>query len=110
MDAPMFKGRVTLNAEGKRYNGSFRFERGVITVTSGSCSTRVELGDVLGPQSIARTILKTMVREGRAADWLSEPDAKVHEEGLRQPGVGQNPAWRSHCVIGKFCEDAHVER
>lgn len=110
MDAPISEGRVTLNAEGKRYNAFFRFERGVITVTSGSCSTRIELRDVIWPPSIARTILRTMVREGRAADWSSEPDAKVHEERLRQPRVGQHPAWRSHCVIGKVCEDAHVER
>ena len=41
MDAPMSEGLVTLNAEGKRYTASFRIERGVITVTSGSVSKRV---------------------------------------------------------------------
>ncbi len=65
MDAPISEGLVTLNAEGKRYTASFRIERGVITVTSASVSTSVELLDVISPQSIARTILRAMVREAR---------------------------------------------
>lgn len=64
MDAPMSEGQVTLNAEGKRFTASFRIEHGVITVTSGSISTTVELPDVNSPQSVARTILRAMVREG----------------------------------------------
>ncbi|MGI8894806.1 MAG: hypothetical protein ACR2HE_04010 [Casimicrobiaceae bacterium] len=73
MNAPMSEGLVTLNAEGKRFTAVFRIERDVITVTSGSVSAAVELRDVISPQSIARTILRTMVREGRAAERLSEP-------------------------------------
>ena len=84
MDAPVSEGQVTLNAEGKRYIASFRIEGGAITVTSGSVSTTVELCDVTSPQSIARTILRAMVREGRAAAWLSEPDARNFEERLKR--------------------------
>ncbi len=73
MNAPMSEGRVTLNVEGKRFIASFRIEGGVITVTSGSASTTVDLRDVISPQSTARTILRTMVSEGRAAERLSEP-------------------------------------
>ena len=92
MDAPMSEGSVTLNAEGKRYTASFRIEPGAITVTSGSVSTRVELLDVICPQSIARTILRAMVREGRAADWVSEPDAEIRKE----PRVKLHRAGGSH--------------
>jgi hypothetical protein len=63
MDAPLSEGIVTLNAEGKRYAGSFRIERGAITVRSGSASTTVKLDAVISPQSVARTILRAMVRE-----------------------------------------------
>jgi hypothetical protein len=96
MDAPMSEGLVTLNAEGKRYTASFRIERGVITVTSGSVSNRVGLRDVISPQSTARTILRAMVREGRAADWVSPPDAEIHEERLRRTLVRHHRAWRTH--------------
>lgn len=101
MHAPISEGLVTLNAEGKRYTASFQIERGAITVTSGSVSTTVELRDAISPQSIARTILRAMVREGRAADWASESEAKNHEERLRRTPDTQHPAWRTHCVIGK---------
>ena len=110
MDAPVSEGQVTLNAEGKRYIASFRIERGAITVTSGSVSSTVELCDVISPQSIARTILRAMVREGRAADWLGEPDARNFEERLKRTPDSQQPAWRTHCVIGKSGEEVHGER
>ena len=81
MDASVSEGQVTLNAEGKRYIASFRIELGAITVTSGSVSTTVELCDVISPQSIARTILRAMVREDGAADLLSEPDPRNSNNG-----------------------------
>ena len=58
------KGHVTLNAEGKQYIASFQLGIGVITVTSG-CLSRVTLlgGAMVSPESVARTILKRMVRE-----------------------------------------------
>ena len=101
MNAPICDGRIVLNVEGKRYIASFRIERGVITVTSGSASQKVEVGDVEDPKSVARTVLRTMVTEGRAADWLSEPDARIFEERLKRTPDSQQPAWRTHCVIGK---------
>ena len=106
----MSEGLVTVNAEGQRYTATFCIQHGVIIVTSGSFSTRVELHDLHSPQSIARTILKTMVKEGRAAAWLSEPNSKNHEERRGQTPVTQHLAWRTHCVIGKVCEDGHDER
>lgn len=80
MNVPMSDGRVTLNVEGQRYMASFRIERGMITVTSGSVSTILEAGEVVSPTSIARTILRTMVRESRAAATLSESNGKVQDE------------------------------
>ena len=67
MNAPMFDGRVTLNVEGQRYRASFRIELGRITVTSGTVSTMLEVGEVVSPVSIARTILRTMVNQSPAA-------------------------------------------
>lgn len=110
MDAPISEGLVSLNAEGMRYTASFQIERGVITVTSGSVSTTIELCDVISPQSIARTVLRAMVREGRAAACSSEPDAKIVEERLRRTPNSQHPAWRTHCVIGKAGEEDHGKR
>lgn len=58
------KGQVTLNAEGKQYIASFHLGMGVITVTSGCVSRVMLLGEaVVSPESVARTILKRMVRE-----------------------------------------------
>lgn len=96
MDAPLSEGLVTLNAEGRRYTASFRIERGVIIVTSGSVSARVELGDVISPQSTARTILRSMVREGRAADWVSQPHVEICVTQLRRTPVRHHRAGRSH--------------
>lgn len=64
MRALVSDGQVSLNAEGKRYTASFRLGTGVITVTSGSVS-RVTLvgGAVVSPASVARTILRRMIRE-----------------------------------------------
>jgi hypothetical protein len=64
-------GQVSLNAEGKQYTASFHLGVGVITVTSGSVS-RVTLvgGTVVSPESVARTILKRMIRESlKDADY-----------------------------------------
>jgi hypothetical protein len=67
-------GHVTLNAEGKQYTASFNFRHGVITVTSGSASRFVRIGEtVAAPDSVARTILRTMVREDCG---LSETDRR----------------------------------
>ena len=56
-------GEVILNADGKQYAASYQFQRGVFTVTSGSASRVVRVGAVAAPESLARTILKAMVRE-----------------------------------------------
>ena len=64
MDALSSTGHVTLNAEGKQYAASYQLRWGVITVTSGSVSRVIQVGAaVAAPESLARTILKTMVRE-----------------------------------------------
>ena len=64
MDSPNSAGRVTLNAEGKQYTALYQLRRGVITVTSGSASRLIRLGEeVSAPESVARTILRMMVRE-----------------------------------------------
>ena len=57
-------GQVTLNAEGKQYTASFHVGVGVITVTSGYASRVILLnGAVVSPESVARTILRRMIRE-----------------------------------------------
>ena len=57
-------GRVTLNAEGKQYAASYQLQRGVITVTSGFTSRVIRVGEtVAAPESLARTILRAMVKE-----------------------------------------------
>ncbi len=57
-------GHVTLNAEGKQYMASFHVGSGAITVTSGAVSRVIQVGGTLvSPESLARTILRTMVRE-----------------------------------------------
>jgi hypothetical protein len=64
MDALNSAGRVTLNADGTRYAASYQFRWGVITVTFGSVSRVMRVGEaVAAPESLARTILRTMVRE-----------------------------------------------
>jgi hypothetical protein len=64
MDALNFAGQVTLNAEGKQYAASYQLRWGVITVTFGSASRVIRVGEaVAAPESLARTILRTMVRE-----------------------------------------------
>jgi hypothetical protein len=88
MDAPMSEGIVTVNAEGKRYAASFRIERGVITVTSGSVSTTIELHDVISPQSVARTILRAMVREGPCGQ-LVECAGTESSRGTAETNPGQ---------------------
>jgi hypothetical protein len=77
MDARKSNGQVTLNAEGKQYNASFQFRDGVITVTSGSASRFIRVGKaVTFPESVARTILRTMVREN---DQLAEAAQETHD-------------------------------
>jgi hypothetical protein len=80
MKPPICDGRIVLNVEGKRYIASFRIEQGVITVTSGSASQRVEVGDVDDPKSVARTLLRTMVMEGRAASASTQLNAVLQGE------------------------------
>ena len=67
MEVPVSSGRVSLNAEGKRYTAVFRIERSAIIVTFGSVSRIVEVGEIVSPESIARTVLRTMVKESPAA-------------------------------------------
>ena len=64
MDALNSAGEVTLNAEGMRYAASYQLRQGVITVTFGSASRVIRVGEaVAAPESLARTILRTMVKE-----------------------------------------------
>ena len=64
MDVLNTVGQVTLNAEGKQYAASYQFRLGVMTVTSGSASRVMRVGEaVAAPESLARTILRAMVRE-----------------------------------------------
>jgi hypothetical protein len=64
MDALNSAGQVTLNAEGAQYAASYQLRSGVITVTFGSTSRVIRVGKaVAAPESLARTILRTMVRE-----------------------------------------------
>jgi hypothetical protein len=64
MDALNCAGRVTLNAEGTQYAASYQLRCGLITVTFGSASRVIRVGEaVAAPESMARTILRTMVRE-----------------------------------------------
>ncbi len=57
-------GQVTLNAEGRQYTALYQLRRGVITVTFGSASRVIRVGEaVAAPESLARTILRTMVKE-----------------------------------------------
>jgi hypothetical protein len=64
MDPLIFDGYVTLNAEGRQYTASFHLGSGVIIVRSGSVSRVMQLGHVaVEPQSVARTILRTIVTE-----------------------------------------------
>jgi hypothetical protein len=74
MHVPICTGRVSLNVDGKRYTASFRVEQGVITVMCGSDARRVEIGDIEDPKSVARTVLRTMVTDGRVA---SAPEAEA---------------------------------
>jgi hypothetical protein len=64
MDTLISAGQVILNAEGKQYTASYQLQGGVIVVTSGSASKLIRVGEsVPAPKSVARTILRTMVRE-----------------------------------------------
>lgn len=75
MDALMSDGHVTLNAEGKQYTASFQLGWGVITVTSGSVSRVMRLSQAaVAPQSVARTILREIVRENPQAAEVTRPD------------------------------------
>ena len=74
MEALNSTGQVILNAEGKQYAASYQLRQGVITVTLGSASRVMRVGGaVAAPESLARTILRTMVREnGQRADSRRE--------------------------------------
>ena len=64
MNALNSAGQVTLNAEGKQYAASYQLRWGVITVTFGSTSRVIRVGGAVAvPESLARTILRAMVRD-----------------------------------------------
>jgi len=64
MDGLNSAGRVTLNVEGAQYAASYQLRGGVITVTCGSVSRVIRVGQaVAAPQSLARTILRKMLTE-----------------------------------------------
>jgi monoamine oxidase len=76
-------GQVILNADGKQYAASYQFQRGVFTVTSGSASRVVRVGAVAAPESLARTILKAMVREnGQRAELSETPASRCTRAGI----------------------------
>jgi hypothetical protein len=71
-------GHVILNAEGRQYTASYQLRSGVITVTSGSASRFIHVGEAINaPESVARTILRTMVRENCP---LAELTHEAHEQ------------------------------
>jgi hypothetical protein len=75
-------GQVILNADGKQYAASYQFQRGVFTVTSGAASRVVRVGAVAAPESLARTILKAMVREnGRRAEVKRDAHGLMEARG-----------------------------
>lgn len=84
MNAPICEGRIVLNVEGTRYIAAFRIECGVLTVTSGSASQRVEVGEVEDPKSVARTVLRTMVTEGRAVFALTQANVVLQGESKQR--------------------------
>ena len=102
MNAPICDGRVVLNVEGKRYIASFRIQRGVITVTSGSASERVKVGDVEDPKSVARTVLRTMVMEGRAVFALTQANARVQGESKERTADGEHFFVRPRSSLRRF--------
>ena len=64
MYAPITAGQVILNVERKRYTASYQLRDGIIAVTSGSACKLIRVGKAVpAPESVARTILRTMVRE-----------------------------------------------
>jgi hypothetical protein len=64
MDGLDSDGRVTLNVEGAQYAASYQLRCGVITVTFGSVSRVIRVGQAVpAPQSLARTILRKMLTE-----------------------------------------------
>jgi hypothetical protein len=81
-------GQVILNADGKQYAASYQFQRGVFTVTSGSASRVVRVGAVAAPESLARTILKAMVREnGPRAEPSETPTSRSTRAGTKEQAV-----------------------
>jgi len=84
MNAPIRDGLIILNVEGKQFLGFFRIQDGVITVTSGSASKTVEVGDVAYPNSVARTVLRTMVMEGSAAAALPQAHAMLQVDSMKR--------------------------
>ncbi len=69
MNALDSAGQVTLNAEGKQYAASYQIRWGVITVTFGSASRVIRVGEpIAAPESVARTILRKMVSESCQRD------------------------------------------
>ena len=72
MNALDSTGHVTLNADGKQYAAAYHLHCGVITVTLGATSRVIRVGPAVpAPESLARTILRTMVRDNceRAEPW-----------------------------------------
>jgi hypothetical protein len=64
MNALNSAGQVSLNADGRRYAASYQLQRGVITVTSEFASRVIRVEETVAvPESLARTILRAMVRE-----------------------------------------------
>ncbi len=88
MNAPIRDGLIVLNVEGRQFVASFRINDGVITVTFGSASRTVEVGDVANPKSVARTVLRTMVMEGGAVVALMQPHAMRKVESTERFASG----------------------
>ena len=56
---------VVLERDGERYVGSYRIERGMITVYFGDLSEKTQLGDSL-PDMLAHTLLHELVLKHRS--------------------------------------------
>jgi hypothetical protein len=68
MDAVVADGQVTLNAQGKRYTASYRVGWGVIVVTLGSVTRVTHVASTgVAPASLARAVLRTMLRSNARA-------------------------------------------
>jgi hypothetical protein len=83
MQAHAHVGEIGLNVEGRRYTGWYRIEAGVMTVTCGFARKSIDVGYVESPESVARTVLKTMILEGLGTSTPAEADGRLRQSARR---------------------------